>query len=124
MHRDLRRVHELADTIERDGLPGLLRTLPRMTGQNGDFAQCVTDADNCMNDAGSADEYWGCARGLAGCMRDVVVDPAPPVDPRPPDGNDDDEDDDGERDDLATVVLATFIFQLRRQSDGYERTTS
>jgi hypothetical protein len=117
----LRSVRDLADVLESDGLPGLLKTLPRMTGQNGDFAQCVTDADNCMNDAGSADEYWGCARGLAGCMRDVMVDPDLPVDPRPPTDDDDDDDqgDGGKRDDLATVVLAVFIFQLQRQSTSY-----
>jgi hypothetical protein len=116
----LRPVRDLADAIETDGLSGLLRTLPRMTGQNGDFAQCVTDTDNCMNDAGSAEEFWGCARNLASCMREVVVDPAPPGGE---DGEDGEEDGGkpGKRDDLATVALATFIFQLRRESKGTVR---
>jgi hypothetical protein len=117
MDARLRPVRELADAIESDGLSGLLRTLPRMTGQNGDFAQCVTSADDCMNDAGSEDEFWGCATGLAGCMRDVVIDWEPPEPPPPPpDDDDDDRDNGGKRPDLASVVLATFIFQLRRQS--------
>jgi hypothetical protein len=54
------------------------------------------------------EEFWDCARELAGCMRDVKADPDLP-------GGANEE---GE-DDLATVALAALIFHLRRQSTGY-----
>lgn len=118
----MQRVTDFADAIEANGLTGLLSVLPRMIGPGADISGCVSDADFCMNDAGSAEEYWDCAVGMAGCIRDARVDveppelpPVPPDEPEPPEPPD--EDPRWPRD-PATLALAVLLFQLRRDR-GY-----
>ena len=106
MNNHLQPVLDLADAVQTHGFSGLLSVLPRVIRPgSGDLGKCVGDADFCMNDAGSNEEFWDCARDLAFCMKEVKADPELP-------GRDD-------KDDLATIVLAALIFQLRRQSKDY-----
>ena len=119
-----RLVNEVADAIETGGLGGLLSALPRMIGPGADISGCVSDADFCMGDAGSAEEFWDCAVDMASCIRDAKVDveppeppPVPPDDPQPPD-----EDDPRWPRDPATLALAVLLFQLRRDR-GYRPTS-
>ena len=116
----LQRVMEVADAIEADGLAGFLTALPRMVGEGGAaIFGCVTDADFCMGDAGSAEEYWGCAVGMAACIRDVRGDVAPPEPPeQPPEPPEPDPEDPRWPRDPATLALAVLLFQLRRDR-GY-----
>ena len=118
----LQLVGEVADAIQAEGMSGLLAALPRMIGPGADISGCVADADFCMGDAGSAEEFWGCAVGMAGCIRDAKVDveppEPPPVPPEEPPEPPVPPDDPRWPQDPATLALAVLLYQLRRDR-GY-----
>jgi hypothetical protein len=91
-----------------------------MKDPNADISGCVADADFCMNDAGSNEEFWDCCIDMVWCLREAEANPDLPC------IRDEDEDEDEPRVhcDVATVALAALIFELSRRSTGYAKAES
>lgn len=112
----LQSVGEVLDGIEADGMPGLVKTMFRMIGDNQPSIDCLIEADNAFQSAANEEQVWGAALGMAACLKGALLepeipDPPPPPpdhpDPPPPPPHD-------WRDNVADVVLAGLLVNLRR----------
>lgn len=122
MEPRLKRIHELVQGIEADGMAGLLRTVAifRDPDPNSPSAQCIQDADNAMDSAVGNDQYYDAALGMAACLREAIMDPYP-EEPDPPEEPEDPEAEPdpyhgGRGDTLADLVLAALLVRLRPPS--------
>ena len=117
-------VGEVLDGIEVDGLPGLMKTMYRMIGENQPSIDCLREAEDFSGpgapSGGSgqeidAEEVWDSALDLAGCLRDAILDPEPPDPPEPPDDPPDPPPPPpwNPKDSVADIVLAALLVRLR-----------
>jgi hypothetical protein len=111
-------VSSLVQSIEADGLPGLVRTAYRMIGENQPSVDCIKQADNDFASAATADDVWDAALGMADCLRDAKMapedpEPPPPPDPDPPPPPPPPVPPRGDR--VADVVLAALLAHLHGQ---------
>ena len=110
-------IRDLVSTIEVSGMPGLLRTVARWVDPEGPSADCIQAADNDMDSAVGAEQYYDAALGMAACLRASVLDPAPvEPDPGQPEEPEPGEPEPGpdRGDDLGLLVLAALLAQLKR----------
>ena len=126
-------VGEVLDGIGADGLPGLMKTMYRMIGENQPSIDCLREAEDFSGPGATGggfdeddtleeiegdifgDDVWDSALDLAGCLRDAILDPEPPDPPEPPDDpppppppppwN--------PKDSVADIVLAALLVRLR-----------
>lgn len=87
-------VGEVVHGLETGGVPGLIKTVGRMIGQNQPSIECVREAEQPFGaDAPSGgedsaeifgEESWDAALDFAACLRDAKLDPDPPEPPPPP----------------------------------------
>lgn len=121
-------VGEVLDGIEVDGLPGLMKTMYRMIGENQPSIDCVLEAEQPFGaDAPSGgedaqeifgDNTWDAALDFAACLRDAILEPEPPEPPEPPEGtNPPPPPPHGLKDNVADIVLAALLVRLRSEEE-------
>jgi hypothetical protein len=114
MRDRLQQVGALVEGVQTDGLPGLVQTVYRMIGQNQPSADCIGQADADFASAANAEQVWGAALAMAGCLRAAKLEvqpeePEPPEEPQPPDSVP------GEGGAAAELVLAALLVHLHGQ---------
>jgi hypothetical protein len=77
-------VSSLVESIEGEGLPGLVKTAYRMIGENQPSVDCLKQADDDFASASTPEDVWDAALGMADCLRDAILEPEDPEPPEPP----------------------------------------
>ena len=117
----LRRIHDLVQGLETEGNSGLLRTLSLSVDPNGISAECIQAADEAMDAAVGAEEYYGAALDLATCLRESLLDPEP-AEPEPEEPEVPEPEGPSTKPErswnLGDLALAALLAHLRRASAG------
>lgn len=119
--RQRKAVHAVLDGAGTGGMPGLVKTMYRMIGDDQPSFECIKAADDAFGSASSPEQVWDAALDMAACLRGAEFeveppDPPPPEDPhpdpppRPPRGL---------KDNVADIVLAGLLVRLREE--GHRR---
>jgi hypothetical protein len=108
----------ILNDVEVDSMPGLVRAIGRMIGQNQPSIECVREFDNDLSSASDSDQVWDAALDFAKCLRDAKLDPEPPEPPPPPPDppHPDPLPPGGGTFSVADIVLAAFLVQLQKRS--------
>ena len=115
--RRLKSVGAVVDGAEADGMPGLVKTVFRMIGENQPSIDCIREADNAFESASDAEQFWDAALDMAACLRNAELEPEPPDPPEPPPDHPDPPPPPpfDWRDNVADVVLAGLLVRLYKE---------
>lgn len=110
-------VSEQLEAVRASGWAGLLRAVALEVDPNCPSAQCIADADNGMDAAVGAEQYYGAALGMAACLRQAdLFAQVPEPEPGEPEPDPEPDPEFGDKPNMADVVLATLLVHLRRTS--------
>ena len=122
----------ILDGVEVETMPGLVKAIGRMIGQNQPSIECVRkfgdDLGSAANDFGEPggvgeDQVWDACLDFAKCLKDAKLDPAPPDPPEPPEDppHPDPLPPGGGTYSIADIVLAAFLVRLQKRSKTAEQ---